>query len=60
MTRTDWVMGALLPAIIEQKVTGQEAFSGWRRIVRRFGELRTHAAGDRMLEVVAARLRGAR
>ncbi|GAA1181664.1 DNA-3-methyladenine glycosylase 2 family protein [Ornithinimicrobium humiphilum] len=36
--RTGLVMEALVPAIIEQKVTGQEAFSGWRRIVQRFGE----------------------
>ncbi|HET9021782.1 MAG TPA: DNA-3-methyladenine glycosylase 2 family protein [Ornithinibacter sp.] len=32
------VVGALVPAVIEQKVTGQEAFSGYRRLVRRFGE----------------------
>jgi 3-methyladenine DNA glycosylase/8-oxoguanine DNA glycosylase len=36
--RTGLVLEALVPAVIEQKVTGQEAFSGWRRIVRRFGE----------------------
>lgn len=27
----------LVPAVIEQKVTGQEAFAGYRRLVRRFG-----------------------
>jgi 3-methyladenine DNA glycosylase/8-oxoguanine DNA glycosylase len=32
------VLDALVPAIIEQKVTGQEAFEGYRRLVRRFGE----------------------
>lgn len=32
------VWAALLPAIIEQKVTGQEAFAGHRRLVRGFGE----------------------
>jgi 3-methyladenine DNA glycosylase/8-oxoguanine DNA glycosylase len=31
-------MDALAPAVIEQKVTGQEAFAGYRRLVRRFGE----------------------
>jgi 3-methyladenine DNA glycosylase/8-oxoguanine DNA glycosylase len=31
-------MEALVPAIIEQKVTGQEAFAGFRRLVRRYGE----------------------
>ncbi|GAA5160977.1 3-methyladenine DNA glycosylase [Ornithinimicrobium tianjinense] len=36
--RTGLVMESLVPAIVEQKVTGQEAFGGWRRIVRRFGE----------------------
>ncbi|RLV49457.1 DNA-3-methyladenine glycosylase 2 family protein [Nocardioides mangrovicus] len=38
VTRTGLVMEALMPAIIEQKVTGQEAFAGFRRIVHRFGE----------------------
>ncbi|GAB7003891.1 DNA-3-methyladenine glycosylase 2 family protein [Nocardioides sp. AN3] len=32
------VMESLVPAIIEQKVTGQEAFAGFRRLVRRYGE----------------------
>lgn len=36
--RTGLVLEALVPAVIEQKVTGQEAFSGWRRMVLRFGE----------------------
>ncbi len=36
--RTDLVIGSLVPTIIEQKVTGQEAFSAFRRLVRRFGE----------------------
>lgn len=35
---TDLVMESLVPTIIEQKVTGQEAFAGFRRLVRRFGE----------------------
>lgn len=38
LTRTGLVMEALVPAVIEQKVTGQEAFAGFRRLVRRFGE----------------------
>ncbi|HET7430963.1 MAG TPA: DNA-3-methyladenine glycosylase 2 family protein [Nocardioides sp.] len=29
---------ALVPAVIEQKVTGQEAFAGFRRLVHRYGE----------------------
>ncbi|MBF4163195.1 DNA-3-methyladenine glycosylase family protein [Nocardioides acrostichi] len=36
--RSGLVMEALVPAIIEQKVTGQEAFAGFRMLVRRFGE----------------------
>ncbi len=36
--RTGLVLEALVPAIIEQKVTGQEAFAGFRMLVHRFGE----------------------
>ncbi len=36
--RTRLVMDALVPAILEQKVTGSEAFEAQRRLVRRFGE----------------------
>ena len=36
--RTGLVMEALVPGIIEQKVTGQEAFAGFRSLVYRFGE----------------------
>ena len=36
--RTGLVMEALVPAIIEQKVTGQEAFAGFRSLVHRYGE----------------------
>jgi 3-methyladenine DNA glycosylase/8-oxoguanine DNA glycosylase len=36
--RTGRVMEALVPAIIEQKVTGQEAFAGFRMLVHRYGE----------------------
>ena len=35
--RSGLVMHALVPAVIEQKVTGQEAFGGYRRLVHRFG-----------------------
>ena len=35
---TDLVMESLVPAIIEQKVTGQEALGAFRRLVHRFGE----------------------
>ena len=35
---TGLVLEALVAAVIEQKVTGQEAWTGWRRLLRRFGE----------------------
>ncbi|MDO5504128.1 MAG: DNA-3-methyladenine glycosylase 2 family protein [Actinomycetia bacterium] len=37
--RSGLVVHALVPAIIEQKVTGQEAFGGQRRLVHRFGSV---------------------
>lgn len=37
--RTGLVLESLVPAVIEQKVTGQEAFGGYRRLVRRHGQL---------------------
>lgn len=36
--RTGLLADSLVPSIIEQKVTGQEAFAGFRRLVHRFGE----------------------
>jgi len=38
LTRTSAVMEALMPAILEQKVTGTEAWRAWRAIVRRHSE----------------------
>jgi 3-methyladenine DNA glycosylase/8-oxoguanine DNA glycosylase len=35
--RSGLVLDSLAPAIIEQKVSGQEAFAGYRALVRRFG-----------------------
>jgi 3-methyladenine DNA glycosylase/8-oxoguanine DNA glycosylase len=35
---TGLVLESLVPAVIEQKVTGREAWLGWRRLVWRFGE----------------------
>ena len=45
--RTGRVMEALVPAIIEQKVTGQEAFRGFRQLVLRFGERAPGEGGER-------------
>ncbi len=36
--RSGLVVQALVASVIEQKVTGKEAFAGYRRLVRRFGE----------------------
>lgn len=36
--RTGLILESLVPSIIEQKVTGQEAFAGFARLVRRFGD----------------------
>lgn len=36
--RTDAVLEALVPAILEQKVTGEEARTAFRRLVRTYGE----------------------
>jgi len=38
LPRTGRVMDALVPAVIEQKVTGTEAWRSWRRLVRASGE----------------------
>jgi 3-methyladenine DNA glycosylase/8-oxoguanine DNA glycosylase len=46
--RSRLVVDALVPAIIEQRVTGQEAFAGYRRLVRRFGEPAPGPFGDRL------------
>lgn len=37
VTRSRLVTQSLIPAIIEQKVTGKEAFAGHARLIRRFG-----------------------
>lgn len=36
--RTDRVWEAFVPAVLEQKVVGKEAWRAWRHLVRRFGE----------------------
>ena len=54
LTRTGLVMEALVPAIIEQKVTGQEAFAGFRSLVHRFGEPAPGPGTERGLRVQPA------
>jgi 3-methyladenine DNA glycosylase/8-oxoguanine DNA glycosylase len=48
--RTGLVMEALVPAIIEQKVTGQEALGGFRQLVHRFGA--THRLWEALVPAV--------
>ena len=45
------VLDALVPAVIEQKVTGKEAFGAQRRLVRRFGRPAPGPWGQRGLMV---------
>lgn len=45
--RSGLVMQTLIPSIIEQKVTGQEAFAGYRALVLRYGE-RAPGPGEAM------------
>lgn len=65
LTRTGAVLDALIPAILEQKVTGQEAHRAWRGLVSAYGEpapgpteLRLHLppAPERLAEVPYFRL----
>jgi 3-methyladenine DNA glycosylase/8-oxoguanine DNA glycosylase len=54
VTTTGRVMEALVPAIIEQKVTGQEALSGFRTLVYRFGERAPGPGSERKVWVQPA------
>jgi 3-methyladenine DNA glycosylase/8-oxoguanine DNA glycosylase len=38
LPRTRRILDSLVPACLEQRVTGQEAFRAWRQLSRRFGE----------------------
>lgn len=38
LVRTGLVMESLIPSVLEQKVTAEEAHRAWRRLVRRFGQ----------------------
>ena len=60
LTRTGRVLDSLVPACLEQRVTGPEAFRAWRQLTRTFGEpapgpaefgLWLPAEPDRLLQV---------
>lgn len=44
--RSRLVLDALVPAVVEQKVTGQEAFAGYAALLRRHGEPAPLPAGE--------------
>lgn len=49
--RSELVWEAFFPAVLEQKVTGQEAFAGFRMLVHRFGERAPGPGADQHLWV---------
>ncbi len=56
LTRTGLVLESLIPSILEQKVTTDEAYRAWRLLVRKFGEPAPGpAAGGRLWVMPAAR-----
>ena len=46
--RTGRVLEALIPAVLEQRVPGADAFRAWRRLVTKFGSPAPGPAPDRM------------
>lgn len=50
--RSGLVFEAIVAASLEQKVTGREAWDGWRRLVRRFGQPAPAPAGAPALMVM--------
>ncbi|MFJ1867843.1 DNA-3-methyladenine glycosylase family protein [Streptomyces sp. NPDC088097] len=38
LTRTGLVLESLIPVVLEQKVTSDEAYRAWRRLVRQYGQ----------------------
>ncbi|MEU9730432.1 DNA-3-methyladenine glycosylase 2 family protein [Streptomyces sp. NPDC048002] len=48
LTRTGLVLESLIPSILEQKVTTDEAYRAWRALVRKFGEPAPGPAPERM------------
>ena len=54
LARSGAVMEALVPAILEQKVTGTEAYRAWRALVMRYGEPAPGPAGEAGMRVAPA------
>ncbi|MGI5511949.1 DNA-3-methyladenine glycosylase family protein [Streptomyces sp. CA-106131] len=55
LTRTGLVMESLIPSVLEQKVTTDEAYRAWRLLVRKFGEPAPGPAPARMHVMPAPR-----
>ncbi|MDQ1019080.1 DNA-3-methyladenine glycosylase family protein [Streptomyces afghaniensis] len=55
LTRSGLVMESLIPSILEQKVTTDEAYRAWRLLVRKFGEPAPGPAPGRMCVMPAPR-----
>lgn len=56
--RTDQVMEALIPAVLEQRVPGKDAFRAWRLLVTKFGTPAPGPAPERMRVFPAAEVWG--
>ncbi|MER8223181.1 DNA-3-methyladenine glycosylase 2 family protein [Streptomyces sp. NPDC094143] len=55
LTRTGLVLESLIPSILEQKVTTDEAYRAWRLLVRKYGEPAPGPAPGRMYVMPAPR-----
>ncbi|MEV7080581.1 DNA-3-methyladenine glycosylase 2 family protein [Streptomyces sp. NPDC093516] len=55
LTRTGLVLESLIPSILEQKVTTDEAYRAWRLLVRKYGEPAPGPAPGRMHVMPAPR-----
>jgi 3-methyladenine DNA glycosylase/8-oxoguanine DNA glycosylase len=56
LTRTGLVLESLIPSVLEQKVTTDEAYRAWRSLVRKYGEPAPGpAAGGRLFVMPAPR-----
>jgi 3-methyladenine DNA glycosylase/8-oxoguanine DNA glycosylase len=55
LTRTGLVLESLIPSVLEQKVTTDEAYRAWRLLVRKYGEPAPGPAPGRMYVMPEAR-----
>ncbi|MER5595771.1 DNA-3-methyladenine glycosylase 2 family protein [Streptomyces sp. NPDC002265] len=55
LTRTGLVLESLIPSVLEQKVTTDEAYRAWRLLVRKFGEPAPGPVDGRMFVMPAPR-----